>query len=108
MDNIPLDYIPDLKDAAVQPVFGIVYNFNPLIQCVRNIIIKTIINPEMEIDEYYVIKQKYIDKYGEKSAYSLKITAFRDLVNLPKISDMRDLPREIHRMKIIVNDYIFM
>lgn len=108
MDNIPLDYIPNLKDAAVMPVFGVVYNFNPLIQCVRNIITKTIINPDMEPDEYYVIKQKYIDKFGEKAAYTLKITAFRDLVNLPIITDMKDLPREIHRMKIIVNDYIFM
>lgn len=108
MDNIPLDYIPDLKDAAVQPVFGISYNYNPLIQCVRNIITKTIIHPEMTVDEYYIMKQKYIDKHGVRASYSLKITAFRDLINLPKINDMKDLPREIHRMKIIINDYIFM
>lgn len=108
MDNIPLNYIPDLKDAAVQPVFGLVYNFNPLIQCVRNIITKTIINPDMTLDEYYIVKQKYVDKFSVKASYSLKITAFRDLVNLPIIDDIKDLPREFHRMKIVVNDYIFM
>lgn len=108
MDNILLDHLPTLHDAVRQPVFGVNYNYNPLIRFMRNLERRCLITENLTIDEYYRYKQFYIDKFADDICYLLKITAMRDILNMPRITDIKDIHREFYGIKRIINDYLWM
>lgn len=95
------------KSTTKQPTFGVQYNYNPLIQCIRHIEIKCLNDSELTVERYYEHKNRYLQQYGQEISYILKISVFKEIEKMPRMKSIAELHRELFSMKRIANDYIW-